>query len=339
MKASVVTGPGTVEVLDVPTPTVGPRDVLVRVRACGLCGSDSFYIAIGGLPPRQGHTPLGHEPAGEVSAVGVDVEGISVGDHVVINPMAAPSGIIGNGGATGALADYLLIEEAVRGSSLEVIPKHVPFQVAALNEPMAVALHAVSRCRPNADNKVVVFGAGPIGLGAVLAFKSIGVKHVTVVDLIAARLDKAMQIGADAIIDSSAEDVITRLTALHGEGESMIPGKTDTDIFLDAAGAPAVIDIALAAAKKGATLGIVAVHKQPVPIDLVTVMSNEITVLGSMGYPDEIFEVTKDLVANWEEYALIVSHVVPFEQVDEALQLAGSPGADKVVVTFDHTEF
>jgi L-iditol 2-dehydrogenase len=72
-----------------------------------------------------------------------------------------------------------------------------------------------------------------------------------------------------------------------------------------------------------------------VPIELTNVMSNELNIVGSMGYPDEIFEVTKDLVANWERYALIVSHTVPFVDVGEALQLASTPGAaDKVVVTF-----
>jgi L-iditol 2-dehydrogenase len=335
MKISMVTGPGKAEVLDADRPQVGRGDVLVRMRACGICGSDAFYITIGGVPPRQGHTPLGHEPAGEVAEVGADVSGIAVGDHVVINPMAAPGGIIGNGGPAGALADYLLIENAVRGTSLEVIPEHIPWEVAALNEPMAVARHGVNRCNPKPSDKVVIFGAGPIGLGATLAFKSVGVSHVVVADLIAGRLDKALQIGADAVINSAEEDVVQRLIELHGPGESMFPGKAGTDIYLDAAGAPAVVNTALAAAQKGATLGIVGVHKEPIPVEFVNVMSNEITIVGSMGYPDEIFEVTKDLVANWEKYALIVSHTVPFGKVGEALDLARTPGAaDKVVVTF-----
>src|ERR1700738_5022178 len=169
MKVSVVTARGETRVLDVPKPTVGPADVLVKIRACGICGSDAYYIAIGGIPPRQGKTPLGHEPAGEVVEVGGDVTGIAVGDHVVINPMAAPSGVIGNGGATGALAAYLLIENAVRSTSLEVVPDHIPFEVAALNEPMAVARHGVNRCQPTPSDTVVVFGAGPIGLGATIA--------------------------------------------------------------------------------------------------------------------------------------------------------------------------
>ncbi|BCO48416.1 threonine dehydrogenase [Mycobacterium intracellulare] len=331
----MVTGPGKAEVLDAERPTVGPNDVLVRMRACGICGSDAFYITIGGLPPRQGHTPLGHEPAGEIAEVGAKVSGLAVGDHVVINPMAAPSGIIGNGGPSGALADYLLIENVVRGTSLEVIPDHVPWEVAALNEPMAVARHGANRCRPKPTDKVAVFGAGPIGLGATLAFKSLGVSHVVVVDLLPGRLDKALQIGADAVINSADEDVVARLIELHGAGDSMYLGKAGTNIYLDAAGVPAVVNTALAAAQKGATVGIVGVHKEPVPVDLINLMSNEITLLGSMGYPDEIFEVTKDLVANWEKYALIVSHTIPFGSVGDALELAQTPGAaDKVVVTF-----
>jgi L-iditol 2-dehydrogenase len=330
----MVTGPGQTSVVEIPKPAVGQNDVLVKMRACGICGSDAFYISLGGLPPGS-HTPLGHEPAGEVVDVGDDVSGIAVGDHVVINPMAARSGIIGNGGATGALADYLLIEDAVRGVSLEVIPDHVPFEVAALNEPMAVARHGVNQCRPQPADKVVVFGAGPIGLGATIAFKSLGVGHVVVADLIPARLDKALEVGADAVINSADEDLLQRLVELHGPGESMFPGKADTDIYLDAAGAPAVVNTALVAAKRGARLGIVAVHKEPVAVDLVNIMTNEITVVGSMGYPDEIFEVTEDLVANWKKYAVIVSHTIPFDDVDEALRTASTPGAaDKVVVTF-----
>jgi threonine dehydrogenase-like Zn-dependent dehydrogenase len=335
MKVAMVTGPGKAEVVEADRPQAGARDVLVAMRACGICGSDAFYLAIGGVPPRQGHMPLGHEPAGEVVEVGDEVSGIAVGDHVVINPMAAPSGIIGNGGATGALSEYLLIENAVRGTSLEVIPDHIPWEVAALNEPMAVGRHGANRCRPKPTDKVVVLGAGPVGLGAALAFKSLGVGHVVVADLIPARLSKALLIGADAVINAADEDVVKRLVELHGEGQSMYPGRAGTDIYLDAAGVPDVVNTAMAAAKKGATLAILGVHKEPVPIELVNVMSNEITIIGSMGYPDEIFQVTEDLVANWERYQLIVSHTVPFENVDAALELATTPGAaDKVVVTF-----
>jgi 2-desacetyl-2-hydroxyethyl bacteriochlorophyllide A dehydrogenase len=336
MKASIITGPGKVEIVEYPTPTVGSEDILVKIRACGLCGSDNLYISIGGLPPHQGTMPLGHEAAGEIAAVGSDVSGLAVGDYVVINPMARPEDIIGNGGTTGALADYLLIRNAVRGVSVEVLPASVPFEVAALNEPMAVARHAVNQLRPKPADKVMVFGAGPIGLGATIALKSLGISHVVVADVVPARLEKAIRVGADAVVDSAAEDVRTRLIELHGTGESLWPDKAGTDIYLDAAGVPAVIASAMEVAKRGAKVGVVAVHKEPVTVDLMNVMSNELTIVGSMGYPTEIFEVTTDIVENWQKYAVIISHTFSFDDVQDALRCAATPGAaDKVVVTFD----
>ncbi len=337
MRTAVVSGPGAVEVTQVVRPVPGPDDVLVKVRACGICGSDAFYNSRGGIPPREGNTPLGHEPAGEVVEVGGNVTGIPVGAHVVINPMAAPSGIIGNGGATGALADYLLIEKAELGKSLAIVPDHVPFAIAALNEPMAVARHGVNRTNPGPGDRVVIFGAGPIGLGAAISFKLRGVDSVVVVDMIASRLEKALQVGADAIVNSAEDDLTERLVELHGNAPRR-PGekRPGTDIYFDAAGAPSVIESVLRIAKTGATLGIVAVHKKPVEVDFGGILSTELTIVMSSGYPTEIFEVTDDIIANWERYAPIVSHRFGFDDVELALKTAGTPGAaDKVVVTFD----
>ena len=207
MRAAIVTAPERTEIIDVPKPAVGPNDVLVRIRACGICGTDTLYISIGGLPPRHGCMPIGHEPAGEVAEVGGDVSGIAVGNRVVVNPMALADDIIGNGGSAGALADYLLIKDAVRGRSLEVVPDHIPYEVAALNEPMAVARHAVNQVAPQHSDQVLVMGAGPIGLGITIALKSQGVKHVVVSDILPARLEKALKVGADAVINSKDEDV------------------------------------------------------------------------------------------------------------------------------------
>jgi 2-desacetyl-2-hydroxyethyl bacteriochlorophyllide A dehydrogenase len=336
MRAAFIAGPNKTEIRESPTPDPGPNDVLVRIRACGICGSDTLYVSIGGLPPRQGNMPLGHEPAGEVARVGGNVRGIVVGDRVVINPMAVPDDIIGNGGSTGALADFLLVKDAVRGHSLEVIPDHIPYEVAALNEPMAVARHAVNQVAPRPTDRVAVFGAGPIGLGATIALKSIGVRHVVVVDIQPTRLDKALLVGADAVINSADEDVVARLIALHGIGESVWPDRAGTDVYLDAAGVPAVVTTASAAAKRGAKLGVIGVHKEPVTVDFMNVMSNELTIIGSMGYPSEIFEVTKDIVAQWEKYAVILSHAFAFEELQDALRCAATPGvSEKIVITFD----
>jgi threonine dehydrogenase-like Zn-dependent dehydrogenase len=336
MKSVLVTGVGTTAVVDVPVPEVGPTDVLLRMRASGICGSDTFYISIGGIPPRQNATPLGHEPAGEVAVVGSEVVGLSVGDHVVVNPIASRKGMIGSGGPGGSLSEFLLIPDAVLGTSLAIVPDHIPFDVAALNEPMAVARHAVNRTEPKPGDTVVIFGAGPIGLGAAIAYKRSGAGHVVVVDVIASRLEKALAVGADAVVDSSTEDVVARLTELHGAGTTAMGApRAGTDIYLDAAGVGVVVDTALKAAKHRATLGIVAVHKRPVEIDLGAILASEVTIAMSMGYPTEIFEVTKDIVAEWEKFAVIISDRFDFADVQDALALAGTPGAaDKVVVTF-----
>ncbi|WP_159498343.1 zinc-binding dehydrogenase [Microbacterium sp. 18062] len=337
MKAVYVTGRGTNGWVDVPTPEVGPDDVLLEVKACGICGSDAMYTMYGGIPPRQGATPLGHEPAGEVVEVGANVTGVRVGDHVVPNPMMAPSGIIGSGGAYGALAEYLLIEQAEPGVTLRVIPDHVPWEVAALNEPMAVAHHAVNRSGAKEGDTAVVFGAGPIGLGAVISLKSKGVPHVVVVDLIPSRLEKALRVGADAVIDSGEEDVVSRLCEIHGEipARPGHPPKAGTDVYIDAAGAAAVVQTALSAAKHGSVLTVVATHKRPVEVDFGEILGAELDIRTSMGYPTEIFEVTDAIIEHWEKYAVIVSDELPFDQTLDALSLAATPGAaDKVMVTF-----
>ncbi|MDN4475578.1 zinc-binding dehydrogenase [Demequina sp. SYSU T00192] len=337
MNAVHVTAPGQLGLVEVDVPQPGPGDVLVQVKACGICGSDAMYTQYGGIPPRQGATPLGHEPAGVVVAAGADVEGLAVGDHVVVNPMASADGIIGSGGAQGALSGYLLVAGAREGVQLKVIPDHIPWEVAALNEPMAVARHAVNRSGAKAGEKAVVFGAGPIGLGAALSLKLRGVAHVVVVDIQAHRLETALRIGVDAVIDSSTEDVTARLIELHGEApRSFVRGtRPDTDVYIDAAGAAPVIATVAASAKAGARLSIVAVHKNPVELDLGGLLTTELTIALSMGYPTEIFEVTEDIVNHWERFAPIVSHTLPADQALEALELAATPGAaEKVVVTF-----
>lgn len=338
MKSVYVTGPDTNSWVDIEEPVAGSGDVLLKIKACGICGSDAFYSHVGGIPPRQGATPLGHEPAAEVVEVGADVTGIEVGDHVVIDTTAFVDGLLGSGGAQGALSEYVVVKDFKPGKQLKVIPKHIPWQVAALNEPMAVAYHAVNKTQPKEGDKIVIFGAGPIGLGALLGYRRRGASHIVVVDIIASRLEKALQIGADAVVNSAEEDVAARLVELHGDGTSaLVHGvRSGTDIFLDAAGVPSVVQTATGLAKHGATLGIVAVHKKPVEVDFPNLLPTELTIVWSVAYPTEIFEVTDDIIENWEKYGLIVSDILPFDKSLEALDLAKTPGAaDKVVVTFD----
>ncbi|WP_284984465.1 zinc-binding dehydrogenase [Arthrobacter sp. efr-133-TYG-118] len=338
MKAAIVTGPDQLSIREVETPAPGPTDVLVKMKACGLCGSDPHSLRAGFLVPGAPETRLGHEPAGAVVEVGAEVTGIADGDHVVINPMGVPDAIIGGGGHQGALSEYVLVRDAGLRRNLQIMPPQIPFHVAALVEPMSVARRAVNRTRPKPEDKVVVFGAGPVGLGGLLAYKALGVEHVVVVDVQTNRLTKALALGADAVVNSAEEDLLERLVALHGAASDAfgVQGLPGTDIYLDAAGVPSVVQTVLQSAKQDATLGIVAIHRKPIEVDFEGLIPKELTIVASMGYSEEFFQVADDLTANWEKYALIVSDVRPFEDVEDAIRLAGTPGTtDKVVVTFE----
>ncbi|MFJ8599807.1 zinc-binding dehydrogenase [Streptomyces shenzhenensis] len=346
MKSVQTAGTNQVDVVDVDRPAPGPKDALVRVRACGVCGTDVAFLHMGGMPARA-HLggdlvpiPLGHEPAGEVVEVGADVTGLKAGDRVVVNPQDAPTGIIGCGGRYGGMSKYLLIENAEVGKSVAVFPDTVPFDVASLNEPMAVARHAVNRSQAKPTDKVVVFGAGPIGLGAAIWLKLRGVEHVVVADIVPSRLEKALAVGADAVLNSAEEDVTARLTELHGEAANALgQPRPGTDIYIDAAGAAAVFNTVVDNAKWHARLVMVAVQKKGSGIDLGGMLRSELTLIASQGYPTEIFEVTPDLVEHRNRFARLISHRVPFTEVERAYALALTPGAaEKVVVTFDDVD-
>jgi (R,R)-butanediol dehydrogenase / meso-butanediol dehydrogenase / diacetyl reductase len=338
MQSAHVTGVGQNGWLEIPRPEIGEADVLLRIRACGICGSDAMYTQYGGIPPRQGRTPLGHEAAGEVLEIGAAVTGrIAVGDHVVID-VKLKDGLLGGGGAQGGLSPYVVIKDAVLDRHIRVIPQDIPWEVAALNEPMAVALHGVNRSGAKAGDKAVVFGAGAIGLGTILSLRDKGVEHIAVVTRGGPRTQKALEVGADAVIDSTKEDVVARLIELHGEASDALgmSVRAGTDVFIDAAGSAAVIDTAIAAAKVRAVITVVGMHEAPVPIDFGRTITQELDFRVAMGYPEEIFQVTDSIIANPEKYAKIVSDVLPFERALDALELAKTSGATiKVVVTLD----
>jgi (R,R)-butanediol dehydrogenase/meso-butanediol dehydrogenase/diacetyl reductase len=328
-------------VVDVARPTPGPKDALMKIRACGICGTDTFFLHIGGGPfgPEGAMVPvpLGHEPAGEIVEVGAEVGDLKVGDRVVVNPQSSPSGIIGCGGKHGAMSEYLLLEECETGKSVTVFPDTVPYDVAALNEPMAVARHCVNRSQAGPDDTVVVFGAGPIGLGATIWLKLRGVRHVVVADVIPERLKTALAVGADAVINSAEENVTERLTELHGQAANALgQPRAGTDIYIDAAGVAAVFNTTVDSAKWGAKLVMVAVQKKGADLDLGGMLRSELTLIASQGYPTEIFEVTQEIADHHETFARLISHRVPFAEAERAFELALTPGAaEKVVVTFD----
>jgi threonine dehydrogenase-like Zn-dependent dehydrogenase len=316
-------------------PRPGKCDVVVKVKACGVCGSDLTYIKMGGIHRKAGGvTPIGHEAAGEVITVGSDVKGVTVGQRVIINPMMTPS-YIGSGGPEGAFTEELLVRDARLGDSLLPMPDDLPFEVAALTEPLAVALHGVNRSLAKAGDKVVVFGCGPIGLGMVLWLIDRGVTDVVALDLSSERLDRATALGARAVINPVNEDVRARLLELHGSARVFSREVVATDAYIDAAGAPNILSDVISMAKYQSRLVVTAAYMKPVQIDLGAMLTTEMTITTAVGYPDEMPDVIAALPRLRDKVRSLISHRFPFEQIIEAIGVAGTPGSAKVMVQFE----
>lgn len=314
-------GVNDVRVDEVAVPTAGPRDAIVRIDACGICGSDLGYVAKGGLQgPTAQPFPLGHETSGVLVAVGADVADLRVGMRVVVNP---DDNMIGNGGSEGAFAPYLLVRNARRDFNLYEIPAHIPPAIAALTEPLAVALHGVNRADVRPGHKVVVFGAGSIGLGAVIGLRQRGVTDIVAVDVMDSRLELARRFGATATVNPTRDDLGAIVGREHGTSQMFGWPMVNTDVFIDAAGAAAPLQQALAICRSGARFVIVAVHKHPVPLDLVMVMAKELVITGSIAYPrDEFAEVIAMLGAGRVDVSPLISHRFPLDEFPQAFETA-----------------
>lgn len=316
-------------------PSPGDSDVVVKVKACGICGSDLSYIKWGGIMRTPGGvTPIGHEAAGEVAHVGKAVKGVAVGQHVVINPMNTPS-FIGSGGPEGAFTDEVLVRDARVGDSLLPIPTDLPFEIAALSEPLAVALHGVNRAQAKAGDKVVVFGCGPIGLSMVLWLADRGITDVVALDLAPERLERAMALGARAVINPAKENVRERLAALHGTGRVLNREAVGTDAFIDAAGAPSILNDVVRMAKFQSRMVVTAAYMKPVELDLGAMLTTEMTLTTAVGYPTEMPHVVAALPRLRDKVGSLISHRYELAQVIEALKVAGTPSSAKVMISID----
>jgi len=316
-------------------PRAGDHDVVVKVKACGICGSDLSYIKMGGINRAEGGVmPLGHEAAGEVITVGAAVSGVAPGDRVVINPMQTPS-VMGNGGPDGAFTQAVLVRGAFVGASLLPIPEGVSYEVAALAEPLAVALHSVNRAQVSPGDKVVVFGCGPIGLGMILWLADRGISDIVALDLSPERLQRAKALGARTLINPATDDVRARLIQAHGSAQVLGREVCGSDVYLDAAGAPGLLNDVIRMAKTHARLVITAVYARAPEIDLQTMLTNEMNITTSLGYPTEMPDVVAALPRLKDTVASLISHRFRFEQIIEGLEVAGTSQSAKVMISFE----
>jgi threonine dehydrogenase-like Zn-dependent dehydrogenase len=334
MRVVNIHGENDVRLDPVDPPAPGKSDVVVKVKACGICGSDLSYIKIGGIHRKPGGvTPIGHEAAGEVIAVGEDVKGVALGQRVVINPMNTPS-YVGSGGPEGAFTEELLVRGGKIGESLLPIPDGLPFEIAALTEPLAVALHGVNRAQVKPGDKVVVFGCGPIGLGMVLWLVDRGITDVVALDLAEERLERARALGVRAAFNPTKIDLPAKLAELHGKARIFSREAVGTDAFIDAAGAPNILSDVIAMAKFQSRMVVTAAYMKPITIDLGAMLTTEMTITTAVGYPTEMPDVIAALPRLREKLGTLISHRYPFDKVIEAIGIAGTPQSAKVMIDF-----
>ena len=327
-----VLAPGVVSLDPVPLPACGPRDVIVDVHACGLGGSDLSYIRMGGLAGPNGEPmPLGHEFAGVVREVGAEVSGVAVGQRVVVHPGDDDLGRIGNGAPEGGLADAVVVREAARGDRLYPVPDGMPLEVAALAEPVAVGMHAVEQADAARGDRVAVFGCGPIGLAAIAALADRGLTDIVGIDLSATRRALAGTLGASATIDPAQQSPWRELARIHGEVPLTYGTAPATEVFIEASGSDRVLTGIIDRARRGARVSVVALHYAPVPVNFINVLMKELTIRGSMEYPERFADAI-ELLARRDLSALITDRFALADVGSAAEFLEASRECGKVMV-------
>ena len=242
MKAIVYEGPGRLLVKDVPKPPAGPSDVLIKVSAAGICGSD-LEMARGNRPSVVPPRIPGHEVSGQVVEIGEETARFKIGDRVVVEPIlscgACRNCMAGRYNickdlrfvgvnADGAFAEFLAMPE----SRVHMIPDRFSFEEAAVLEPTAVGVHIVKRAGISPADTVVILGAGPIGLQIAQVAKSTGAGHIIMTDVLDHRLDLAKRLAADFTINPTREDPLEHVNQItDGEGADVVieaVGKSET---------------------------------------------------------------------------------------------------------------
>lgn len=342
MRAAVFNGVGDIAMhSDVRRPVPGPGEVLIRVAACGICGSDLHIWRVDSPSARQmysgtlridedGKRIIGHEFAGVIAEVGAGVEGHAVGDRVV--------GITGGG----AMAEFIPVP--VNPFQLVRMPEGVSFEEAATTEPMADSLQLVRKAAVMPGENVVVFGVGTIGLGVVQALRALvpQVGHVIAVDVSTSRLAMALDVGASHAIDPAAEDVIDAAGRICGVVPHLFPPMEppDVSVVIDCAGyirhmkGPAPLQSALELLRPvGGRIVCFGAFEDEVTLNLNDLILKQPVIMGSLGFlPEELQQALQLMAEGKIDRRRLISDRFPLERVDEAFVTQGNGRSIKVMV-------
>ena len=335
MKCAIYNSIQNVTVEDRPIPEVKENDVLVKVLRAGICGSDVGIYYHGGenygvFPGSQ----FGHEFVGIVVEKGSNIgDDIKIGEKVFVDPvMSQPYGV---GGSTmaGAFSEYALVQNAKIDVNLYPLGDDADLDKAIIIEPMSVGAQGALVYNQKTTDKIVVLGAGPIGLGATAGFMGRGIKNVIVVDRNEARLEKAKALGAQ-IINTTNEPLKERLIEIFGAYPNYFP-IPDVDMYIDAAGAPSLLAEVFGYARNQTKYAIISVF-QSVELPGMPFIAAQPVIYGSQGYThDTIVEVIDHVLNEKTDIASMVTHKFKHEDMAKALEFAASGQGIKVIIDYE----
>ena len=339
MRAAVFHGPDRpMRVEEIPTPSPGPGEVLIRVAGCGVCHTDLHYIDHGTPTFKKPPLVLGHEISGTVEEVAADVTRHGVGDRVLLaavtscgacdacregrENICANAQMLGNN-VDGGYAEYVVAP----AKDTFALPEQIPLEEGSIiADAITTPYHAVvNRGRVRQGDAVVVFGCGGVGLNVVQMAAAMGAR-VIAVDIAADKLAWAEKLGAEAILDPSSVDQVDKaLRSLTGGG---------ADVAFEVVGKPSTQEQALASLKTGGRAVFVGYSADAMTLNAGRVMFRELEVVGSLGcrpvdYPRVIEMVRQGRI----QLTPPVTHRFPLEQIEAALQTLRSGDAIRVVVT------
>jgi L-iditol 2-dehydrogenase len=342
VKSLILTEYNHLEIADLPVPALAPKDVLVRVKACGICGSDVHgYDGSSGrrIPP----IVMGHEAAGTIAAIGSGVSGFRQGDRVTFDSTVycgqcefCARGDVnlcdhrqvvgvscGDYRRHGAFAEYVSVPAHI----LYPLPNTVSFADAAMLEAVSVALHAVRISPPMRGGTVLVIGAGMIGLLILQAAKAAGAARVLIADVDATRLDLARQVGADETLETSRG-------TLEAEVMGLTSGK-GVDVALEAVGRNETVAAAIQSVRKGGGVTLVGNIAPEVTIPLQKVVTRQLRLQGSCASAGEYPEAIELVASGKIQVRPLITAVAPLEDGPEWFRRlhAREPNLMKVILT------
>jgi L-iditol 2-dehydrogenase len=327
-----------IRIEEMPIPRVGPGEILVQVKACGLCGSDlmEWYVE------KKAPTVLGHEPAGVVAEVGTDVTEFEVGDRVFVHHHVPcfTCHYCTRGFYTccetfkathldpGGFAEYFRVPALNVKRDVLKLPPEMSFEQATQIEPLATCIRGIDRAGIQPGDSVVVVGAGVTGLMQLQLARIYGAGRIFVTDFVPFRLEMARQLGADHVIDAG-DDVLATLKALNDGRKA--------DVVIVTAGSIKAMEHSLALADGGATVLLfgISAPAATLPVSPYQLLFSELTLVGTYSSSHiETRQALKLIQAGRIEVESLITHRFKLAEVDRAIHLAAEHGESmKILIT------